>query len=33
MAGGTCAAVPMVVTFLVFQRYFPQGITIGAIKG
>jgi multiple sugar transport system permease protein len=33
MAGGTYAAVPMVIVFLVFQRYFLQGITIGAIKG
>ena len=33
MAGSTLVAIPMVVVFLVFQRYFLQGITIGAIKG
>ncbi|MCZ7545633.1 MAG: carbohydrate ABC transporter permease [Anaerolineae bacterium] len=33
MAGATIAAVPMIVVFLFFQRYFLKGITIGAIKG
>ncbi|MCL5995400.1 MAG: carbohydrate ABC transporter permease [Chloroflexi bacterium] len=33
MAGSTLVAIPMIVVFLVFQRYFLQGITIGAIKG
>jgi multiple sugar transport system permease protein len=33
MAGSTLVAIPMVIVFLVFQRYFLQGITIGAIKG
>ena len=33
LAGSTIAAIPMIVIFLVFQRYFLQGITIGAIKG
>lgn len=33
MAGATIAALPMIAVFLLFQRYFLQGITIGAIKG
>ena len=33
MAGSTLVAIPMIIVFLVFQRYFLQGITIGAIKG
>ena len=33
MAGGTLAAVPIIVVFLVFQKYFTQGITMGAVKG
>jgi multiple sugar transport system permease protein len=33
MAGATLAALPTVVIFLIFQRYFLQGITVGAIKG
>lgn len=33
MAGATIAAIPMIVVFLFFQRYFLRGITIGAVKG
>lgn len=33
MAGATLAAIPIVATFLVFQKYFTQGITMGAVKG
>lgn len=33
MAGATLAALPTVVIFILFQRYFLQGITVGAIKG
>jgi multiple sugar transport system permease protein len=33
MAGATLAALPTIVIFLLFQRYFLQGITVGAIKG
>jgi multiple sugar transport system permease protein len=33
MAGGTFGAIPMLVFFLVFQRYFVQGIAAGALKG
>lgn len=33
MAGATWAALPMFIIFFVFQRYFLQGITLGALKG
>lgn len=33
MAGATIAALPMFVLFFSLQRYFLQGITIGAVKG
>ncbi len=33
MAGAAIAAIPMIVVFLFFQRYFLKGITVGAIKG
>jgi len=33
LAGSTLAALPMIVVFFLFQRYFLRGITIGAIKG
>ena len=33
MAGATLAAVPIILVFLVFQKYFTQGITMGAVKG
>ncbi|CAM3037437.1 carbohydrate ABC transporter permease [Paenibacillus sediminis] len=33
MAGATVAALPMMVLFFSLQRYFLQGITIGAVKG
>jgi multiple sugar transport system permease protein len=33
MAGATWAAIPMFVIFFLFQRYFLQGITLGALKG
>jgi len=32
MAGATVAAIPMLIIFLLFQRYFTQGITAGAVK-
>ena len=32
-AGATIAAVPMLVVFLSFQKYFTSGITLGALKG
>jgi len=33
MAGSTLASLPMLTVFLLFQKYFTQGITLGAIKG
>ena len=33
MAGATFAFLPMLVVFIIFQRYFVQGITMGAVKG
>ena len=33
MAGAALAAVPIIVVFLIFQKYFTQGITMGAVKG
>ena len=33
MAGAALGAVPIVAVFLVFQKYFTQGITMGAVKG
>lgn len=32
MAGATVAAIPMIVIFLLFQKYFTRGITLGAVK-
>ncbi|MFH5836439.1 carbohydrate ABC transporter permease [Proteiniclasticum sp. C24MP] len=33
MAGALIASLPMIVVFLIFQSYFTQGVTMGAIKG
>lgn len=33
MAGAALASVPIIVVFLCFQKYFTQGITMGAVKG
>ena len=33
MAGATVAFIPMLVFFLIFQRYFIKGISVGAVKG
>jgi ABC-type glycerol-3-phosphate transport system permease component len=33
MAGSLMATLPLVLAFLLFQRYFIEGITAGAIKG
>lgn len=33
MAGGTFGAIPMILFFLFFQRYFVQGLMVGALKG
>lgn len=33
MAGAALAAVPILTVFIIFQKYFTQGITMGAVKG
>ena len=33
MAGATVAFIPMLVVFVLFQRHFIKGISVGAIKG
>ena len=33
MAGATLAAIPIVAVFIAFQKYFTQGISMGAVKG
>ena len=33
MAGAALGAVPIVTIFLIFQKFFTQGITMGAVKG
>ena len=33
MAGATYAAIPIVIIFFLFQRYFLQGVRIGGLKG
>ncbi len=33
MAGAALASLPIIIVFLVFQKYFTKGITMGAVKG
>lgn len=33
MAGAALAAIPIITIFLIFQKYFTKGITMGAVKG
>ena len=33
MASATLAAIPIIIVFFAFQRYFLRGITVGAVKG
>ncbi len=33
MAGATLASLPMIIIFIAFQKYFTQGIAMGAVKG
>ena len=33
MAGAAMASVPIIIIFLMFQKYFTKGITMGAVKG
>ncbi len=33
MAGAALASIPIIIVFLIFQKYFTQGIAMGAVKG
>ena len=33
MAGAALASLPLIVVFIAFQKYFTQGIAMGAVKG
>ncbi len=33
MAGAAFAALPIIIVFIIFQKYFTRGITMGAVKG
>lgn len=33
MAGAALASIPIIIVFLIFQKYFTRGITMGAVKG
>ena len=33
MAGATISALPMFVLFFCLQKYFLEGVTVGAVKG
>ena len=33
MAGAALASVPIIIIFIIFQKYFTKGITMGAVKG
>ena len=33
MAGAAFAAIPIIIVFIIFQKYFTRGITMGAVKG
>ena len=33
MAGAALAAAPIILIFIIFQKYFTKGITMGAVKG
>ena len=33
MAGAALASIPIIIVFLIFQKYFTKGITMGALKG
>ena len=33
MAGASLGSVPIIIIFLMFQKFFTRGITMGAVKG
>jgi multiple sugar transport system permease protein len=32
MAGSALASVPIIIIFIIYQKYFTKGITMGAVK-
>ena len=33
MAGASLGSIPIIIIFLMFQKFFTRGITMGAVKG
>ncbi|MDO5378074.1 MAG: carbohydrate ABC transporter permease, partial [Clostridia bacterium] len=33
MAGASLGSIPIIAIFLMFQKFFTRGITMGAVKG
>lgn len=33
LTGAACSAIPMLIVFVSFQKYFTRGISVGAVKG
>lgn len=33
LTGAACSAIPMMIVFVSFQKYFTRGISVGAVKG
>ena len=33
LTGSAMSAIPMIIVFLSFQKYFARGISVGAVKG
>jgi multiple sugar transport system permease protein len=33
MAGAAVGSIPIIIIFLIFQKFFTRGITMGAVKG
>lgn len=33
LTGAACSAIPMLIVFISFQKYFTRGISVGAVKG
>ena len=33
MAASTMVVIPIIVLFLIFQRFFIEGVTVGSVKG
>lgn len=33
LAGSSIALIPMIIVYLIFNRYFIEGLTAGSVKG